>query len=679
MATRSGGVGCAGVGCLALLCCLVVGLIFALPAGGGLLLLASWHSTAAPGTITEAAAEAVRTGALRAAGLGAALLALLAVFAVCGTLVAALWVRRSVFGGSFLSRLLGLGVVCLLLPAAVRSAVTAPVSLAFSLLSELPGRLAAVAPLVGSGSSGALYGVDPARWFEMVSATTASTLFRSLDSFLSALRPADLILALALWALVGQLLPALGWEEEGAAEVPPSSPLARYLAALPRPRREGLLFAGILACGLYLSLAAIVAIPWLQAAKPSEGAATGEALRKVLETDLISTRELDERYSPDLLTQSAGAKRLQAWTQTPGASLVCAGGAPAPAEFVAAWDDRNTALAAVFPAWDKRRQDLAAQWQQYRQRVVSRQQELLQQSVDALQGQPAMCSEERAVYTQDLLSVFRDRSSSLRSSLQTTRGFVMWYCEAYEDWVKQTLASVDADASALAAYRPEARGTAPAVSRVLDPPDVQLPPEGVFDLPSGLEGQPRPPEPGLGWGLFGWVARWLLRTRSLPLALITGTLGFGLLGAAISSFVRERGAARVPRREGAEVAPPGDSPAVPSYGDLTAVVVRGVSAALVAFLAVKGGLAVFAGAGEEPNPYVLFFTCLVGSVFSEDVWRRAHEALLNLAKDKGGAPGAGGGQGAPAGDDATPPAASSRTDDTPTGNVHEDEDGEDGG
>ena len=70
------------------------------------------------------------------------------------------------------------------------------------------------------------------------------------------------------------------------------------------------------------------------------------------------------------------------------------------------------------------------------------------------------------------------------------------------------------------------------------------------------------PEAGAGWGPFGWVANWLLRTRSFALTLITGMLGFGLLGASISSFVRTES---------------GSAEASPTL--VGQVVIRGVSAA----------------------------------------------------------------------------------------------------
>jgi hypothetical protein len=89
-------------------------------------------------------------------------------------------------------------------------------------------------------------------------------------------------------------------------------------------------------------------------------------------------------------------------------------------------------------------------------------------------------------------------------------------------------------------------------------------------------------------------------------------LGFGLFGSASSSFIRHRAA----KQEGLFVA------------DLIGVVIRGSSAAVVVFLAVEGGLSIFATGSSEPNPYVLLLTCLVAAVFSEKVWDWAQEQLL---------------------------------------------------
>lgn len=136
---------------------------------------------------------------------------------------------------------------------------------------------------------------------------------------------------------------------------------------------------------------------------------------------------------------------------------------------------------------------------------------------------------------------------------------------------------------------------------------------------------PLPARPELGnyLGPFQFVASWLLRTESLPLTLITGLIGFGLLGAACSSFVRERLEANDHTRTSG-----------PLITDLPKVIVIGLSAAILAFLAVMGGLAVFFTTGSNPNPYALLLACLIAAVFGEDVWRWARTRLQkNLNRD----------------------------------------------
>jgi hypothetical protein len=118
-------------------------------------------------------------------------------------------------------------------------------------------------------------------------------------------------------------------------------------------------------------------------------------------------------------------------------------------------------------------------------------------------------------------------------------------------------------------------------------------------------------------GPFGLVAGWLLQTESLSLVLVVSLLGFGLLGASASTIIRSHGTAP----------PPEGQPLVPA---LLSVIVRGLSAAIVVFLVVEGGLSVFAAGQSEPNPYVLMLTCLIASVFSEPVWEGARGYLSGL-------------------------------------------------
>jgi hypothetical protein len=132
---------------------------------------------------------------------------------------------------------------------------------------------------------------------------------------------------------------------------------------------------------------------------------------------------------------------------------------------------------------------------------------------------------------------------------------------------------------------------------------------------------PVPPRQLLGsrLGPFGMVAGWLVQTESLSLALVVSLLGFGLLGASASTIIRRHGAG----------APAPGQPLVPA---LLSVIVQGLSAAIVVFLVVEGGLSVFAAGSSEPNPYVLMLTCLTAAVFSEPVWEGAKRYLGGLVE-----------------------------------------------
>lgn len=109
--------------------------------------------------------------------------------------------------------------------------------------------------------------------------------------------------------------------------------------------------------------------------------------------------------------------------------------------------------------------------------------------------------------------------------------------------------------------------------------------------------------------LFATLSEWLLEARSPEMVLIAGMLGFGLLGAGISSLIRNRNLT-----DEAEM----------FEKSIASIIIGGVSASLVIFLSAKGGLAIFSNSEIDLNPYTLLFLCLVGSVFSEIVWEKAY-------------------------------------------------------
>ena len=101
-------------------------------------------------------------------------------------------------------------------------------------------------------------------------------------------------------------------------------------------------------------------------------------------------------------------------------------------------------------------------------------------------------------------------------------------------------------------------------------------------------------------------------------------LGLGLLGAIVSTALHER----------ASTGGAGKTTGQPLVEDLTGVLMRGISAAIIVFLAVEGGLTIFGSSGADPNPYVLLLTCLIAAAFSSDVWDWAHQLLLQRLRIK---------------------------------------------
>lgn len=125
-----------------------------------------------------------------------------------------------------------------------------------------------------------------------------------------------------------------------------------------------------------------------------------------------------------------------------------------------------------------------------------------------------------------------------------------------------------------------------------------------------------PPVPSIseGYGIFGWIAGWILKPNNLSFALIVGMIGFGVFGATISHIILETTDAT----ETTEF----------SSIDYLKLLVRGFSAAIVIYLAAKGGLLIVSGSEASLNSYIIFFFCFVSSVFSEVVWNWVKEKLI---------------------------------------------------
>lgn len=136
-----------------------------------------------------------------------------------------------------------------------------------------------------------------------------------------------------------------------------------------------------------------------------------------------------------------------------------------------------------------------------------------------------------------------------------------------------------------------------------------IPPEQPFvnirdTIVRHAEAWPKSGVTGEEWGnVFVFLIRPIAQSKNVDVLLVCGMLGFGLLGAAIAIFITGTGQDNV----------------LTSY-NLVQVIVRGFSAAIVVYLALRGGVALISNNSGDPNPMALFLFCFIGAVFSDRIW-----------------------------------------------------------
>lgn len=133
------------------------------------------------------------------------------------------------------------------------------------------------------------------------------------------------------------------------------------------------------------------------------------------------------------------------------------------------------------------------------------------------------------------------------------------------------------------------------------------------------------------------VYPWLQEDRgSRPILMIMGLVGFGLLGAAIRTMGKPEDNLVVDRQAAVQVG--GQARTAPKLNptEFGKIIVQGVGAAMVVFLAFQAGSLVFSGqAANSPFPQLLF--SFLGAVFAQEVWEWGAGALAKaLNRASGG-------------------------------------------
>jgi hypothetical protein len=214
---------------------------------------------------------------------------------------------------------------------------------------------------------------------------------------------------------------------------------------------------------------------------------------------------------------------------------------------------------------------------------------------------------ERAEYTYRVKANYQDIVSKSQAALSACKSEVLGSNPGWSSWGRFLAGSVDA-AHIPAGGNTDSQSITKAIDLLRGANSLEI--SCSLEALPELEGRAVTREPQLG--VFTVLFGWLEHSDSLPLAVICGMLGVGLVGSIVSSFVRQRDA-RLAND--------------PWIADTFPVIVRGFTAAIVVYLAIEGGLNIFSTTSNQANPYVLLFACLVGAVFSEDVWVAARKHL----------------------------------------------------
>jgi hypothetical protein len=510
---------------------------------------------------------------------------------------------RVVSGASPSGLLLGAAVAAVLFRTGVYALVVWPL---WYVVGAMKAMGTAAAFTAGSVSGVSTSGTELLHELANAASQVAAAPLDAMDRFVEAFPLVAAINALLVTAAIASIFnrPAVG----GSAG---ESRFQRWWSALDQRRRGLVGVVVVLLAGTYLSIAAVIAIPWLVG---DEGAAestlTKEALAAQLSRlDSLAPRDTSAFVRDTLAVFNAVARVKQAVEASRQSirglkhpSLDSAGATVILNEVLGSADQLLVSRQSFATEADRLRGDFRRQLTQPRERAMT---------AFSTKTSKQMTATERSVYFNDLTNWATDLTTNIARQIDLLATVVREQDVKVADWATNAVRQLNDDVQRVVLLAKDSANSA----RISLPSPTDWTPRfpSLFDVLGGriiaTVAAPEPPEPGLGWGPFASVSQWLLRTKSIQLAQIAGMLGFGLFGAALSAFRwREKSAA-----SGME--------------EVAVVVISGFSATLVIFLAVNGGLAVLTEQASKPDSYVLFFACFVGAVYSQDVWAWARGRL----------------------------------------------------
>jgi hypothetical protein len=499
--------------------------------------------------------------------------------------------NKNIFGDTIETRIVGLGLTGLFFPNGLKMIFLHPIQI---LLQSLSLFYSSINSIVSTNTT------NENEYFSIISRLFSSAM-ENLNNWFQFYSVGAIFIALAAWSLIGQFIDS--YKNPGLKN--PNKPERDIL-------RQNIILVLIFLLSIYLSLAAIIAVPYFTESRDQQ-------LKEEPLKDQID--RIRERYEKNTFSSFLSEKPK--------------------------FEIDSAVLSDISKIQNAQVQSNALQvysfWNENYNRNIKTRKTIEDKLIQENETFKSKLTDEEA----KVVSTFTSESINLKSKLKLSfsNSLVEYYKNFAELYINRTNRIKAIIESADEEFKSDLfnfnQVFSEYVSRALKPDSMNSNMPYKLDYYHydrnyyiGLEyfsmdnysiQMPWVPTPGDELGIFKGIAQWLIKPFSMALVLIVGMLGFGLFGAVISTFVKEGKTLPDDKKEGVII------------NDITGVIIRGVSAAIVIFLGVKGGLAIFSSGEGDPNPYALFFTCLVGAVYSERIWEWAKEKLsgsLQIEEDK---------------------------------------------
>ncbi|MCP5018995.1 MAG: hypothetical protein GY938_27510 [Ketobacter sp.] len=409
---------------------------------------------------------------------------------------------------------------------------------------------------------------------------------------------------LAAFAVFVLLANALSAQANGGD----SSQLVRVInwyKALDPMRRSRLTLGMAVLLGAYLSIAAVLSIPWLYDIDEPNPQEEG-LLRVRLDSTAMPKDDWEEQWNKDLFEPEF----LQPITQALDAVAVGKqSNTTATAELAAATTTQQVGADITLVTQDyvknvkQRISSLESNWTSLKDEASKRRKRALESAISAYKSyrDKNLSDRERQKFQDDLVNWYSNQVQNIDKRMSYFLSGVRWEKAELRRWAVEAGNSLRRGNSPRSPYIDEDYDVGDAMLDYSEPPSPRN--------PSNI-------------GIFGISAQWLIDTRSYTIALLFGMIGFGLVGSAVSRSLS-------PLQKDASI--------VSSRGTFDVMLV-GVSASIIIFLASQGGLAIFASGETQPNGYILFLAALLGAAYGDRVWEAARERFFEQLKGQDSTP-----------------------------------------